>query len=824
MKDKESKLKLNEEFMKDLIGGLDCLDYASRCTWWEWRGGSRLFFWRWPIEFKRLARDGIPIMWSNQGKPTQKKAQPDIPDPVIKERMREKVGKVRKRRYVGAGLVRSLIYFFAVPKGIQDIRMVYDGTSSGFNERIWVPNFGLPTCDTLLRGTEPGTWMVDLDVADMFLNFMLDELAREFIGIDLTTLFDDEMKENHFTLWERWSRCAMGLKCSPYQTIKAMLFALEFLKGFLDDKTNPFNMKEVRLNLPGTRSYNPGKGWFSALDFQGNLASTLALYVDDERVHAGSRERAWAAAHQIASRESYLGIQDAARKRRPPSQAAGAWAGSIIRTNESEVGVVVSEERWNKTKLIVNKIYKQLRSDPETIEFNVKDLMSDRGFLVYVSRTYKAITPFLKGLHLTIDGWREDRDEEGWKMATRHITQKAGDTKIVKAENPYEYPEKVKPAPRLRDDVKALMNITKFEKPPIVIKNTPKLYIARYGFGDASGGGFGTTLEEEGNIKVYAGTWNEKGSSKSSNFRELSNFVIRLEAEAAIGNLQGSEVFLFTDNEAAQSCYHNGTSTSKLLFGLVVRLRKLELSEGLRLHIIHVSGNRMIAQGTDGVSRGNMMEGVLTGRKMLSYVPIHLAAVDRSQKLLEWVRSWCGQRNITPLSPTEWFWEGQGLGKEAWINCDGQKFPMRSKERVFLWCPPPCIADIAVEMLRESVHRRSDALHIIMIPKLMTFSWRKLLLRSCDLSFYMDPGHMCWPDEMFESVMIGIYLPLLPRYPWTFRRSGSVLEMERLLSKLPGSEERTKGTLLRQFLLFTWRLQSMPERLVRELLQKKRLR
>lgn len=55
--------------------------------------------------------------------------------------------------------------------------MVYDGTASGFNDRIWVPNFGLPTCETLLRGTAPGTWMVDLDIGDMFLNFMLGENA-----------------------------------------------------------------------------------------------------------------------------------------------------------------------------------------------------------------------------------------------------------------------------------------------------------------------------------------------------------------------------------------------------------------------------------------------------------------------------------------------------------------------------------------------------------------------------------------------------------------------------------------------------------------------
>ena len=818
--DKHTKLKNSKEFWKDLEAGLNCLEYTSKCSWWEWKGGSRLLFWRWTPEFKKFARDGIPVFWKDVPKPSQKKVQPKIDDPLIKERMREKVNKVRKRGYVIPGFVKSLIYFFAVPKGVSDIRMVYDGTASGFNDTIWVPNFGLPTCDTLLRGTQPGSWMVDLDIGDMFLNFMLDEMARTFIGIDLSTLFDDEILENQFCLWEIWTRCAMGLKCSPYHAIKAMLFAIEFLKGIPSKKQNPFNFKQAKLNLPGYPDYDPSQSWFSVVNFQDTLSTILATYVDDERVHSSSEENAWEAAHQIATRESYLGIQDAARKRRPPTQMAGAWAGSIIRTNESEVGVVVSEERWNKTRSIISGWYKKLEKN-SLAEFDTKTLMSERGFLIYISRTYKSMTTFLKGLHLTIDGWRSDRDEEGWKTATDHIRRKEpGDCKNLS----HDYPKSVKAVPRLKNDVRALMEMTKAEKPPVIVINTPKLYIAKYGFGDASGGGFGTTLEEDGKIEVLAGTWNEKGSKKSSNFRELSNFVIRLEVEAAEGKLFGSELFFFTDNDAAQNCYHNGTSSSKLLFDLIVRLKKLELNFGLRLHIIHVSGKRMINQGTDGVSRGNMMEGVLTGRKMLTYIPIHLSAIERSNKLLTWVRTWCGNESLTPLSPTDWLWRGQGLGKSVWTNCDGLQFPVRSKEKVFLWSPPPCVADVAIEYLRESIHKRSDAVHIIIIPKLMTYAWRKTLLKTCDFSFYIDAGHDCWSECMYESLLIGVYLPLLNCFPWTLRKSGSVLELERLLSVLPCTEERSKGTLLRKFLLLTRRLQTLPECVVRQMLRKKRLR
>lgn len=33
-----------------------------------------------------------------------------------------------------------------------------------------------------------------------------------------------------------------------------------------------------------------------------------------------------------------------------------------------------------------------------------------------MSRTYKWMVPYMKCLHLTIDGWREGRDHEGWKV------------------------------------------------------------------------------------------------------------------------------------------------------------------------------------------------------------------------------------------------------------------------------------------------------------------------------------------------------------------------------------------------------------------------
>ena len=58
--------------------------------------------------------------------------------------MKEKLGKVTKQKYISKGVVRSLINCFAVEKGSDDIRLVYDRTKSKLNDAVFAPNFFLP--------------------------------------------------------------------------------------------------------------------------------------------------------------------------------------------------------------------------------------------------------------------------------------------------------------------------------------------------------------------------------------------------------------------------------------------------------------------------------------------------------------------------------------------------------------------------------------------------------------------------------------------------------------------------------------------------------
>ena len=73
------------------------------------------------------------------------------------------------------------------------------------------------------------------------------------------------------------------------------------------------------------------------------------------------------------------------------------------------------------------------------------------------------------------------------------------------------------------------------------------------------------------------------------------------------------------------------------MFGLVYRLRMAVMKYGLILHMVHIAGTRMIDVGVDGLSQGQLSEGVMAGDSILKHVPLHLSACTRSGDVMSWL-------------------------------------------------------------------------------------------------------------------------------------------------------------------------------------------
>jgi hypothetical protein len=161
----------------------------------------------------------------------------------------------------------------------------------------------------------------------------------------------------------------------------------------------------------------------------------------------------------------------------------------------------------------------------------------------------------------------------------------------------------------LEQDLKALQTLFAATHPPLRRIRSNNLVEVYYGFGDASQDGFGFNIQIGGHIVYRFGQWCTSLSEESSNYRELFNLVVRLEELVDDGTLVDCEVFIFTDNSTAEAVYCKGNSSSKPLFELVLRLRQLEMRGNLIMHMVHVAGTRMQAEGADRSSRGTTRQG-----------------------------------------------------------------------------------------------------------------------------------------------------------------------------------------------------------------------
>jgi hypothetical protein len=69
---------------------------------------------------------------------------------------------------------------------------------------------------------------------------------------------------------------------------------------------------------------------------------------------------------------------------------------------------------------------------------------------------------------------------------------------------------------------------------------------------------------------------------------------------------------------------------------------KFQMKYDLALHVICITGNRMIQQGTDGLLRGEDMGPATQGLSLVGVVPLHLGVLEQSPQVLEWIHSWTG--------------------------------------------------------------------------------------------------------------------------------------------------------------------------------------
>ena len=823
----------------------DCLRRSRRSTWFEWNDGSRLFFWRWPPDLLKEARDGTPVLHCRW--PTRKfKARvPSDVEPWMSKLVNEKLRKFLQRRYVIPCPKRDIrvpIVYFPVKKGEDDIRMVWSETEQGVTETIFAPRIFYPALGTLLRRLPNDSWIGDFDIGEQFHNFCLEKKERPCHGLFLPKELHDEFHAEAGV----WGRLPMGNRSSPRAAARMTQRAIEIAKGDPKDKKNPFQFEVVLLNLPCDPDCDPSLGTrVIKLDSEGKVAADILICADDGRGFGRSENHATEVIRKCCMVLEFLGVQDAKRKRRHVSQRPGAWSGGAVFSDQGTVRSFLPQARWDKAKHYIVKLADELKISGR---FETKHFLSGRGFMVCVSMTCDFVVPFLKGFHLTADAWRPDRDAQGWKFTNRNMSREGQQRRSAQAAAEFEellaealngaddeddtifpierelddwdeigndhakvLPACLTPVPRMEFDLRALSKIFESDVPLVVPRALGKVVSLTHGFGDASGEGHGSRIgpapaseADPTRTRLRRGFWCTRMSECSSNHREFRNLLEAVRDCHEAADLTGAELWIFTDNIVTENVFYSGTSSDPELFNLMLEFKLLSCQCGFLIHMVHVAGTRMIAEGTDGLSRGELHIGPLADPDA-QVVPLHLSAFDRSPTLWNWVTRWLGDSasQAKLATPCDW--------------CHGAHFPTH----VWVWAPPPAAALYALEELGAARVKRFDEITaVVILPLLMRPEWFRRFNRTVDCFFAVSPNHPFWTPDMHEPLLIGFCFPLLRGPPWVWRKAEFMVELGRSLSSLHKKDANAGRDLLRKF----WHARSwaagMPPELVSRLLSR----
>jgi hypothetical protein len=79
--------------------GMQACVHARRSDWWEWGGGSSIFFWRWPNAYMQEARTGVQPYFM-EDPPESMEKQPPYTDAETQAKVRTKVEAVMAKGYI----------------------------------------------------------------------------------------------------------------------------------------------------------------------------------------------------------------------------------------------------------------------------------------------------------------------------------------------------------------------------------------------------------------------------------------------------------------------------------------------------------------------------------------------------------------------------------------------------------------------------------------------------------------------------------------------------------------------------------------------------
>ena len=234
-------------------------------------------------------------------------------------------------------------------------------------------------------------------------------------------------------------------------------------------------------------------------------------------------------------------------------------------------------------------------------------------------------------------------------------------------------------------------------------------------WGDGSGTGTGGTYTlPDRPLKMWKGKWSPFVYQFSSNWKELYTLLLTLQqlADDDPDSVRHTTLFYFTDNSATYWIASSGSSSSPSLHRLITEIKRLVFLLDCRLQVVHVPGYLMIAQGTDGLSRGLWMRsyhGLLSEAALLAgiFAPLPFCP-ELTGEILARLPSH-GFR-----APCAWYHH----------NWSSPWDPTRVLDTCSVWFPPPEAARQCITFVMNAfVERPLTTSALFVVPRVLQAFW-----------------------------------------------------------------------------------------------------
>ena len=110
------------------------------------------------------------------------------------------------------------------------------------------------------------------------------------------------------------------------------------------------------------------------------------------------------------------------------------------------------------------------------------------------------------------------------------------------------------------------------------------------------------------------------------------------------------------------------------------------------------------------------------------------------------------------------------------------------------------IAVVCLEECLKAIHKRRDAFHIFVIPRLYNPAWSRLFHKLCDFVACLPVGSSHWPLGIHEPLWIGVSFPFIRHNPWSLRGTPLLVQLAGNLRQALSTGEANGGDILLQLL------------------------